>query len=682
MLLAPALALGTDLGPRALDALLQLDPADLPHAVAASQVMEGPILAVAAAPDGLLVVELDGVRLLDSRGGARWHVPFPEGIQRHAIPRSGRWVAGHSTRVGPDLERVAADWLIRTSQGKRHDLARDTHPLVSRRTGRRLLAWDPLPFTTDSDDEMGDAVDDVIADGADVSLAASPSLAYRRSHLPRNFLLEESLLILRTTEFRASGRSWWSLYHFDPDTLEGTKLGDGTPGPLAEELGAVRPHPEGADQLVLTRDGAPAVIDLVQGTLEDLPAMPAAPPGEGSAELTIAEVYHLTPGGPGRGVVLVHPGGRRSVALNGRTIRQLVRVPGSTAVFALEESSKISLLARERRRVLHRLDLGQAEANLAAHRATRRFQEKINRALSLRSDLEDPSLWKAKRVYQEMDILLGGVPPSSELGLQASRVRNLARVRLARRMAKDGQVSGYRELLRPVDSPEIASTLLSLDRVHADWALDEDAEAVADDPELWRGQREVQVELARAFSQLNKMDVSIEWFERLPRLGSPNAPGARAAIAAGDVTRRRGKNELATRFYQVSVRLLPTSAGARAKLGRALRDLGRSCAAARNLGEATHLDEDAEPGGIRATLFHALRECGDDRAARQVLDGLRVDQPLHPAYLEWDADLLLAAGQTEEARPKLKALLRLDPNNKRLREKLSGLGTAAPPREP
>lgn len=684
MLLAPALGLCTDLGPRALDGLLQLDPADLPHAVSSTQILDGPILTMAAAPEGLLVVELDGVRLLDPRGGTRWYVPVPEGIQRHAIPRSGRWIAGHSTRVGPELERVAADWLIRTREGRRRDLARDTHPLDSRRTGRCMLAWNPLPFLAEGDDDMAapEATEADAVETSTVARQASPSLAYRRSHLPQNFLLEESLLILRTTEFRASGRSWWSLYHFDPDTLESTKLGDGTPGPRAEELAEVRPHPDAADRLVLTRDGAPAEIDLVQGTLTSLPSLPADPGREGAAELTISEVYHLTAGGPGRGVVLVHPEGRRTVALAGRTIRQLVRVPGTSAVYALEESRKISLLARERRRVLHRLDLGRAEANLADHRALRRFQEKINRAIARHADLEDPSLWKAKRAFQEMYLLLKGPAPNSELAAQARRVRDLARVRLATRMGKAKEVASYHQLLRPPDSPEVARVLLALDRAHASAALPQDAKAVAGDPELWQGQADVQLELARAYSQMSRMEASAEWFERLPKLGVPNAPGARAAIAAGDVTRRRGKDELAARFYQVAVRLLPTSSGARAKLGRVLRDLGKACAAARNLGEATHLDENGEPGGIRATLFEALRECGDSAAARHVLEGLRVDQPLHPTYLEWDADLLIEAGRIDEARPKVKALLRLDPGNPRLKAKLAKVREAGSHRKP
>lgn len=685
--LLPALAGATDLGPRALDSLLQLDLADLPHAVTTTQVLAGPVLAVAAAPEGLLVVEFDGVRLLDRRGTVRWSMPVPEGIQRHAIPRSGRWVAGHSTRVGPDLERVAVDWLVRAADGERHDLAQDTHAFTSRRTGRRLLAWDPLPFTTDGDDDMApDETAELTAgsggEGPPGLSGAAPSLAYRRDHMPRNFLLEEGLLVLRTTEFQATGRSWWSLYHFDPDTLEGTKLGDGSPGPRADELASVRPHPDAPERLVLTRDGEPAVLDLVQGTLEPLAMMPPEPPAEGAAELTIAEVYHLTAGGPGQGLVLVHPEGRRTVALAGRTVHQLVRVPGSTSVFALEESTKVSLLAGERRRVLHRVDLGQVDENLSTYRATRAFQEKLNRALALRGELEDPSLWKAERAYQEMTILLKGPPPGADLGAQARRVLDLARVRLATRLGEAGRTGDVHQMLRPPDAPEVARALLAYDRAKAPAALDQDVAAVLADPELWRDQPEVQLELARALSQQNRMEASAEWFERLLRHQVPNAAGARGAIAAGDVTRRRGADALAARFYQVAVRLLPTSSGARAKLGRVLLDLGQACAAARNLGEATHLDEDGEPGGIRATRFQALRDCGDAVGARLVLEGLRIDQPLHPTYLEWDADLLIEEGRPAAARPKLQALLRLDPSNERLKKKLAALDEGGAPGAP
>jgi predicted Zn-dependent protease len=56
-----------------------------------------------------------------------------------------------------------------------------------------------------------------------------------------------------------------------------------------------------------------------------------------------------------------------------------------------------------------------------------------------------------------------------------------------------------------------------------------------------------------------------------------------------------------------------------------------------------------------------------------LLDGLRLDRPLHPLFLEWDADLLILEGQAKKAIPKLRALLRLSPGSKGILDKLRKL---------
>lgn len=670
LLLAARCAPGAHLDRQALEGLLALPASDLPHALPEAPVLTGPILHMAPGEGGLLVVLARGVVKLDATGASLWRTPVPEGVQRWAIPRSGRWVAGHSTRVLEGLVRVTTDWILDGATGERRDLARDRHAMGARVTDRNLLAWEPLPFLPGGGDEEELTIAE--ASAPPHGAPSGPSLGYRRDRFSESFLLDESLLIFRTTVFQPSGRSWWSLHHYDPDTGQGTKICDGTPGLTPAELRSLRLYPGHAEPFRLRRAAGPVALDPVECRLA--PAAEEAPPEmEADSPSTISEVYFLEPGGPGGGLSLVHPEGRQVLALRGRTLRQVVRLPQTAAVFAITESPKQSMLGDDLERTLYRIDLSEAASNLATYRELRGFQDRLNEALGLVESMDRLTLDGARAAHQRVDTLLAEVAPEPELAAQARKARARARVVFAGRLARAMRGREARSLLLDWEDADEALARLELERKAFPAELPATLEAVEAREELWQGSRELQVALARGRAQVGDLEPAMRWLERAAARVDHDQEMAALAVALGDRGLRGGRLDLAVDGYQLARRLKPSSLGALRKLVRALLEKGEPCSAATVLRGGRGLDQDRGPEGLTAQLVRSSLDCGDLGTARLVLDGLRIDHPLDPTYLDWDAELLVAEGRPELALPKLRALLRLSPRQPRLMERLEAL---------
>lgn len=680
-LAAPVLS--RDLAPSDLEHLLSLPRADLPRALPPRTLMRGPVLEIAACPGGLLVVETRGVRRFDPRGREVWSVPVPEGIRRHAIPRSGAWVAGHSVSRSPDGMRRVSDWILDSRDGSRRVLAREQHPSSQRRTDRKLLAWDPLPFLADIGDEEVRVlpVDSPAPPPPTPDPSPRSGIGYRRDHKTLAFLLEEGLLAFRTTDFVESGRSWWSLYHFVPGTGLGSKICDGTPGFLPEELASLRAHPSSGEGFLLERGGRTTLLDPRECRFLPLDEAADLNP-ESESSRTIGEVYHLERGGTEGGVSLVHPGGRRTLALGGHTLRQLVRVPGTTLLFALEETRKRSLLPDDRIRTLHLLDLGATGEHLRASQAARSFQESVNHALAWIESFHQLPLDKAVAECRQLGETLGAPAPDERLERQARRALGQARDRVARRLIHAGRVQAARELLAEETREPGLLTRIRLDLRKFPEHLEKDLEVARELRERGPTSLELEVEYLRLLIRSGQREEAHGALERAARGVGTHQPLAAMAVLLGDLALRGEDQERAVRAYQLAVRLKPTSEGAANKLIRALEEAGRGCEAAEVLARRSRSDPDSAPGGPRARLFQLYLSCGDRESARAVLDSLRLDRPLNLQYLEWDADLLVAEGHPELARPKLRALLRLSPGSPRLREKLGALHPGPGSREP
>ncbi len=665
----------------ALERLTTLSPADLLHAVPTRTLLRGPILELAHSPEGLLVLDIYGVRSLDANGLPRWHTSIPGGIRRYAIPRSGRWIAGHSTRITPNLDRIAEDWILDSKTGERFLFFSDTHPMAEGAIDRKLIAWDPLPFSDETEDSEADPSEEA-APTQEATTPLKARLTYSNSEPPGQYLLEEGLFVLRTTDFLKKGKSWWSLHHFDPATQKVTKIGDGSPGLSEQEMQGVQKHPTHPDRLALFWQGLPAELDLLSGVLTHSAPGPAPqkPAASQDDSLTIHEVYHLE-APPTGGVALIHPKGRRTIALADKPILKLTRLPGATSLFALEGNRKRSLLPEDQRLTLHRIEFGRVEESLREHRKTRSFQENLNQALELVASLNDPSLWRSEKTFQTIKDLLKDAPADPELRQQAHRVLTRARLELAVRMEPEKRIQGIEALIDPIDSPQIAAYTLGYDRRLARTRLETDLATIVAQPELWKQHPHTQLSIALAYLKLRNLKQAEQWLTLVTQAPKPPKAAASAAVHLGDLLQTQKDLAKAAHWYRNARLLKPESQGAAWKLLRVLLQAKEPCQAVKDLSDARQLDPGGEPGGLRATHTKAAIQCGPGYVTRALLDSLRIDHPLEPTYLEWDADLLIQEGKPRQALPMLKALERLKPTVLGLREKRERLESSLKPKK-
>lgn len=673
--------------------VLKMAPNERAAAYPAVEVAHGPLTDVMPTRDGVLLVETHGVSRLDAAGRPVWRVAFEDGVRQAVAPASGAWIAGLSGSIGAGKQRQSSIWAIDAADGRTRVLETTRHPMTERKVAALLLAWNPLPF----DPQQEESEPAPPAAGPAAALVPMPpepvagELGYRTFGLS-DLLLEEGLFVLRTTRFLKSGRSWWSLHHFAPGTGRGRKLCDGTPWPAGERISNLRPHPDEPELLLFDagdEGGGPDrsyVLDPARGRIEPAGELTEAPPERGVA---VDEAYQFEP--DPSGIVLVHPEGRTVAAVADSAVERVVRVPGTTVVFALGADRKLGPVADDVDRPLYRVDLGAAEASLGTHRQAREFQARVNEALELLDGLRTAPLAEASKGYERILELLGEPGPTPAQDAEAGTVLERARAVFAPRLAAAGKKAEARELVKDPPGPGSAILLLRLDAEIAPHRLRDDAEMVERRARGWTEPAQTGEALARAWLALKEPERVLAALRRIPAPrpgpppGPPPGPGkppqgpalwAGLAIKAAEEASRAGQPALAERGLAQAFEFVrePGTALRLAKLKERRGALGEAMVL---LSDSADLDPEGGVGGIRHALAEAARASGDLRRARAVLDGLRLDQPLEPRYLELEADLLMDEGRPAEAEARLRALARAEPQNAAVKKKLADATAAA-----
>ena len=139
----------------------------------------------------------------------------------------------------------------------------------------------------------------------------------------------------------------------------------------------------------------------------------------------------------------------------------------------------------------------------------------------------------------------------------------------------------------------------------------------------------------------------------------------------GDIERRRGGRDAATRAYERVAQMAPRDALVRIKLGEVYRDLGRSADAARVMREAIQLDP--ETASYRNSLGMVLGGSGDLPGAEQAFREAGTRDPVNAQYA-YNLGLALERQQKREAAvAQFRRALELDPRFAPARQRLTEL---------
>ncbi len=648
-----------------LDLLLSLPAERLASALEVGVIATGALIDLVACPGGALLIETRAVSRLEPSGRTAWRLDFPYGLAARAAPSSGAWLAVSTSRLVTPGQREIVDMVVSAADGSQRILDTDRHPWQGRQATRSLLAWEPLPFHPDEDGgEGGDGSTRRPGDPARTAPPGGdgPRLGYRGRNA-EDLFLEEGVLVLRTTRSRRKGRSWWSLRHYPVPEGVGVELAHGSPAPGSGSPPRIGQSGQGEAMVAVIADGTTWRLDPLAGTL----TVGGPPPAQAATGVPLGEVHALEPGGERGGIQLVHPGGRRMLALAGTRIETVVRVPGTGVLLALGGDTKHGLLADEVRRTLFRLDLDRLRARLEDLAAAEALREERRRLLEAADQLGtlDP-----KKLGTELARLLASLASSRLAPAEIERIEALARATAARRIAPTGWISKAIEWLGPSPRHEAAATLLRLDLEARPKALAADLDRVLAVSDPSRSDPSLRRLVFEALLATDRPEQAAVWLD-LPATDPAHLAGL--AVRCGDRNLNAAAPAKAAAAYRLALDLKPDSDVSARKLARALLDSGQGAAALAVVEPLARADATGEPGGLRSLWFEAARAAGRHDLSRRILDGLRLDQPLDPRYLEWDADLLVVEGKAGEALPKLKALLRLEPGSKRLADKLAAL---------